>query len=284
MTAETILISDIDDSVRLRPVDAARVALIAASIETKTDEGKPGLLQPIVARRNPDDDWKYILVVGAHRLAALRLLGWTKLTVGEHVIIRDTDALSARIDEIDENIARHDLNALDRAIFIAERKKLFDQQRGEARGRPLRKDTEFKEKLILAKLAIINSPRFSEDAASRTGLSKRTIERACELAKRLDKTAIADIRGTMLVDNGVELLALSKLEPEQQRAVASAIKSGAAKTVLQGTWAAGIAKQPLNDPQARLLANLLENFEKASKKTRADFMSSYGLVYDKAAK
>ncbi len=275
MTATTINIADVDASDRLRPVDLAHAELIAASIEEK------GLIQPIVVR--PKAGAGYVLIAGAHRLYAMELLGWETLVVGETVIIRETDELSAKIDEIDENIARHDLNALDRAIFIAERKKLYELKRGETRGRK-RKDTEFKDKEIVAKLAIISSPRFSEDTAARTNLSERVIQRACQLAERLDKQAIAAIRGTMLEDNQVELLALAALEPVQQRSVALSIKSGAAKNVLQAKWATGLERQPSSDPQARILANLLENFERASKGTRATFMNTVGLVYGKSEK
>jgi len=275
MSAETILIADIDDTDRLRPIDPSHVALMAASIEQK------GLLQPIVIRPAVIDDLsekKFILIAGANRLAAMKSLGWKELAVGETVIIREADRLSAKIDEIDENLARYDLNALDRAIFIAERKKLYDQQRAETRGRP-RKDTEFKEKEKMAKLAIIFSPRFSLDAAQRTGLSETVVKRACQLANALDRAAIAAIRGTMIEDNQVELLALSKLEPEQQRAVASHIKTGTARNVLQAKYAAAIEKEPRNDPQARILTALLDNFEKAGRHTRIQFMKSAGLVY-----
>ncbi len=273
----SILIIDIDDSNRLRPVDPAHAALIAGSIEQK------GLIQPIVARPAPQGAAKpFILIAGANRLAAMRLLGWDKLVVGETVIIRETDETSAKIDEIDENLARYDLNALDRAIFIAKRKQLYDAQRGETRGRK-RKDVDFKEEEKTANMAIISSPRFSEDAANRTNLSRRVIERACQLALALDPEAIAAIRGTMLEDNQAELLQLAALPPQQQREVAARIKSGEARNVLQGKWAAGIEKQPNNDPQARILAALLEGFEKAAKPTRAKFMKSYGLVYENGA-
>ena len=281
MQPKTILIANIDPAweKRLRPVDKNQAALIAASIEEN------GLSQPIVVRPAvlaDESDKKFVLIVGGHRFHAMTSLGWTELTVGEHVIVRDSDPTSARIEEIDENLARHDLNMLDRAIFFAERKKLYDQMRGETRGRkPKRKDIDFKEKEKSANFALLRSPRFTEDAAKRTGWSKRTIEAACALAEALDPDALAAIRGTMLEDNQIELLALSKLEPEQQREVADRIKAGTARNVQHGKWMAGIEKEPLNDPQARILTTLLDQFQKASKQTRAQFMKSAGLAYRK---
>lgn len=274
MTQETILIDDIDDTDRLRPVDPSHAALIAESIKEK------GLIQPIVVRTNESGDGKepYILIAGGHRLAAMKLLGWDKLIVGETVIVRDTDAISAKIDEIDENLARYDLNALDRALFFAERKRLYDQQRAETRGGD-RKTDKFKEKIKMANFAILKSDRFDEDAAARTGWSERTIRFACQIAEKLDKEAIAAIRGTMVENNQVELRALAMIEPAQQRQVAGYIKSGEARTVLQGKYLARIEKEPINDPQARIFTALMENFEKASKQTRKRFMEAYRLAY-----
>jgi ParB family chromosome partitioning protein len=279
MSPKTIDIEDIDPAweKRLRPVDQDEAALIAASIEEK------GLIQPIVVRLAvlaDESEKKYILVVGGHRFWAFEYLGWTELVVGESVIIRESDPLSARIDEIDENLARHDLNALDRAIFFAERKKLYDQRRGETRGGN-RKDQRFKEAIKSVNFTLLNSPRFTEEAAKRTGWSKATVEKACALAKALDREAIAAIRGTMIEDNSVELLALSKLEPAQQRVVAGFIKAGTARNILQAKWAAGIEKEPSDDPQARILDTLLDGFEKASKPTRAQFMEMAGLAWRK---
>lgn len=278
MQPKTILIANIDDTNRLRPVDMAHAELIAASIEQK------GLIQPIVVRPMfplADDQKNFTLVVGAHRLAGMRILGWQELIVGETVIIRESDEFSAKIDEIDENIARHDLNVLDRAIFMAERKRLYEERNATLGHGGNRKDVKFKEKIKRQSLPLDFSPRFTADAANRTGFSERSVRLAVQLAKALDPEAIAAIRGTMLENNQIELLALSKLPPEQQRAVAGFIKAGTARNVLHGKWAAKIEKEPRNDPQARVLTALLECFEKASKRTREQFMESTGLAYRK---
>ena len=74
---------------------------------------------------------------------------------------------------------------LDRAIFIAERKKLYDQKRIETRGRK-RKDVDFKDQenngevrhYFLAAL----SPR---KPRAKIGLAERVIKEACRIAERL---------------------------------------------------------------------------------------------------
>ncbi|MBY6242524.1 ParB N-terminal domain-containing protein [Methylosinus sp. Sm6] len=268
---QTIRIDEIDDLDRLRPVDPDNAAWIATSIETK------GLMQPIVVRRVGDG---YKLIAGAHRLAALKLLGWETVTIGEHVLIREeiSDA-TARISEIDENLARRDLNKLDRIIFIAERKKLYLAEHPETRNGGDRKSDKFKEKIRLQTLQsgpFDRSPRFTDEVAERVGLSKRIIDLACQLAEKLDSAALETLRGTSLEDNQNELIQLSETEPEEQRAIANLIKAGEAKSVVQAKIAAGLAKAPTVDPQARVLTALLENWDKATKQTRAAFLKSIG--------
>lgn len=271
---ETIRIEDIDTSKRLRPVHPAHVELIAASIEQK------GLTQPILVRpRRPEDGegLPYILVVGGHREAAFRLLGWTELTVDKQVIIRDMDALEARLIEIDENVARHELNALDRALFLLERKEVYEKIRAGALGRGGdRKSAKFKEKINSESFRIDFSERFSEDAAKRTGYSESAIQKAITLARRLDRDAIESIRGTPLEDNQNELFQLAELKEMEQRKVAARIKSGEAKTVTQAKVVVGLVKPQIVDPQARITTALLENWEKATRQTKANFLDQIG--------
>jgi len=213
----TIAIAKIDDSQRLRPVDPDHAELIAASITER------GLLTPIRVRVTAEDEGvyengAYVLIAGAHRLAALKALKWTELVVGTHVIIADVSDIEAKIDEIDENLARHELNALDRAIFLAERKKLFLEARaGSVRGGD-RKSQRFLEKI--KGQSVVFETNFAKATAARVGLSKSAINLAIQLVEKLDAGAIAMLRGTALETNQKELFALAALEPEKQRAVA----------------------------------------------------------------
>ncbi len=277
MSQQTVLIADIDDTRRLRPLDMARVEAYAASIEDSR------LIQPIVVRSNAGEylgEHTYILTAGGHRLAAVKRLGWTELTIGDHVVIRDETPAEAEYSEVIENIFQPGLNAVDRIMFLGKAKELHDAKRIETRGRK-RKDADFKDQKIMADSAIISSPRFTKEIAAKIGLAETVIKEACRIAKALDPEAIAAIRGTMIEDNQVELRALAALEPEQQREVAGFIKAGTSRNVLQAKWAAGIEREPLNDPQARILAALLDQFQKASKQTRAQFMKAAGLSYRK---
>lgn len=276
--AKTILISAIDDSDRLRPVDPAHAELLAASIEAT------GMMQPIVVRSSGDG---FKLTAGANRLAALKLLGWERLTIGEHVIIREevSDA-AAKIAEIDENLARYDLNALDRAVFIAKRRQLYEETHsvaghgGDRRSPKIKKVKDGKSPSWRLEF----TPRFTKEVAEKTGLGERTVQRACYLASQLDIEAIASLRGTPIENNQNELLQLAAIAAFDQRKVASFVKSGEAKTVTQAKVAAGLSKPEAVDPQARLYAALLDSWNKATKQTRAQFLADIGAEMSAKAK
>jgi ParB family chromosome partitioning protein len=262
---ETIRIDAIDASGRLRQIDPDYAAFIAASIK------QGGLEQAIVVRPAGDG---YKLTFGGHRLAAVKLLGWTELKVGDQVVIRDQDDLDARLSEVDENLVRPELNALDRALFLAERKRVYEEkQRVRSRGGD-RKSEKFKAEINSATCGFELSPRFTEDAAKHVGLSEDTIGRALRIASGLDREAAQALRGTRIERNQQELLAFVELEVAQQRAAAKAIASGEAKTVREARVAIGVDKEVANDPQGRAYAALLANWEKADAKTRRAFLKA----------
>jgi ParB family chromosome partitioning protein len=195
-------------------------------------------------------------------------------------VIRAENDDAARDSEIFENLADAGLTALDRAIFLNEAKHRADAKRGETRGRR-RKDVEFKEKEKVAETAIISSERFSKQAAERIGMSERLVQEAVRIAKALDPQVIPQLRGTMIEDNQNELKQLAELDGGNQRKAVAAIKGGEVKTVSQARVAIGLDKPRADDPQGRIYADLLDRWNKASAKTRKQFMTDAGLVYSK---
>ena len=265
-----IPIDRIDASDRLRPIDPAHVAFIAASIEER------GLKQPIVVRPRGEG---YRLTAGGHRLAALRDLGYDELVVGPQVVIQDVDDDEARLDEIDENLARHELNALDRALFLGMRKRVFERLHPETQHGGDRKSRKSLGEIKSPTWRLGFSARFTADVAERVGLSERTIQRACLLADALDPKAIEALRETPLRDNQRELLALAELSSERQRHIANLIRDGEAKTVAQALVSAGLEAPVSTDPQSRLYATLLDAWARADASTRKTFMAQVGLVH-----
>lgn len=212
-------ISAIDTSNRLRPVDPARVEALAASFS------EIGQQQPIVVRPMADGANGLILVAGAHRIAAARLLGWAEIAA----IWLDLDEASARLVEIDENLIRNELSEIDRALSLAERKRIYEALHPETAHGKAKKPKKGDERAKVANLAAFTS--FAKDAAQRTGFSVKTISNAVALVGKLSPEAVALIRGTKLADNQAQLKALAALDPADQITIAGLIAANAASNV-----------------------------------------------------
>ena len=105
---------------RLRAVDAAQVAALAASIK------EVGLLNPITVYRraiirNGQDVDGYGIVAGAHRLEACKSLGWQEVPV----VVVDLSDDARIIAECDENLCGSKLTASEQAEFTKMRKEAY---------------------------------------------------------------------------------------------------------------------------------------------------------------
>jgi ParB family chromosome partitioning protein len=231
---------------RLRPIDEAHVLQTAASMEEQ------GQLSPIVARKLGAG---YTLVAGAHRLAAAERLGWD--VIEAHIVSCDDD--EARLIEIDENLVRRELSALDRAIFLAERKRVWERMYPETAHGKAKK----------GKVAnIATFMRFSKDAAKNTGLSERAIQLASSIIARLDHEAVSLLRLHPLAKNQAQLKALSELEREEQRAVAAKIASGDESTVTGARIALGYLARRNIDPEEAAFERFIAIYLRGSRTLR----------------
>jgi ParB family transcriptional regulator, chromosome partitioning protein len=98
----------IESGERLRPVSDAAVKTLAESMSSI------GLKQPIYVIA--EGGGVYRLVAGAHRVAAAKLLGWSRIPAFEVKM----SAVEARKLEIAENLHRAELTALERSEHVAE--------------------------------------------------------------------------------------------------------------------------------------------------------------------
>ncbi len=256
---------------RLRPADPNWVEAIAASIEAK------GLEQPIALRRQ---NGAMRLVDGMHRLAALKALGVETLREGEHYILRDLNDDEARLAEIDTALMRHELTALDRALFLAERKAVHERMHpetangGDKRSAKIRKlhDETRSQSLRTG----ILPKRFTADTADKIGLSERTLQLSIELAKKLSPEAIGHLRGTWMADNQKALLYLADEKPADQVSIARHIATSPDKNFHNARVACGLARAAVDEPQVRYQALLFSTWAKANKRVRAAFLEHIG--------
>ncbi len=204
---QTISVAEIDAADRLRAVDAAHAAALAENIR---QTGR--LRQPIEVRTARKGGFK--LIAGGHRLEAVRALGWTEV----EAFVFDASDAEARLAEIDENLVRHDLNPLDRAVFLFERKAAYEAlhpetKHGGDRGNQHTGGKPRQDEMI----SFWRS--FGKDTAERIGLSERAIQYALEIAKKLSPEVRARIAGTWVAKKQSELRALVKVEPAKRLAV-----------------------------------------------------------------
>jgi len=170
---QTLSLTAIDPGNRLRTIDEAYAQLLADNIKAFG-----GLRQPIEVRRKGKRDGAYVLIAGGHRLRAFAQLGWTEIPA----FVFDASEEEGRLAEIDENLIRHDLNPLDRAVFLYERKDIYLRLHPETAagvaGAKARHGKTAMANLAIAAFAAC----FARDVRERTGMSDRAVRRAVEIA------------------------------------------------------------------------------------------------------
>lgn len=176
-----------------------------------------GLLNPIVVTDSLS------LISGAHRLAAAKSLGWETIEARKVAI----DELHHELIEIDENLIRNELTVLERAEHLERRKAIYEAMHPETksvtvRGGPGRgKKTD----------GNIPTVSFTVDTASKTGVSRSTVEQEVKIARSIPKKEREALRGTVVEDRKSDLLKLSRMEPTERKQVIEKIKAGTARSV-----------------------------------------------------
>ena len=197
---------------RLRNIDVNAVTRLGYSM------GSIGLQSPISLRPDPGDPGLFILVAGAHRLEAARTLGWSSI----EALIIDTTDQEHRLVEIDENLMRADLTPLDRARFLCERKKVFQQTNPHRSHGGDRKSGDYKTERASADTG--QAP-WANDTAEKIGLSPSTIHRAVSIGQGLSPELADAIAPTPLARREADLFKISKMSPGDQTQLLAAIET-----------------------------------------------------------
>lgn len=208
-----------------------------------------GLLCPILVSSD------HRLIAGLHRLEAAKRLGWSKIDA----YLVDFDDLHCQLAEIDENLVRADLSALEHAEHMARRKELYlalhpetanpNQKGGPGRGNKTTPDS--------------GAVSFVADTAAKTGAAESTVRESVQIATSIPEAVKEAIRGTPVEDRKTDLLKLAKMEPAEQKAVGEAIAAGA-KTFAEAVAALPDApEKPRKEKAKRSEANTLADCEHA---------------------
>ncbi len=193
-----------------RSLNSGYVKELAASIR------EMGLLNPITIDR------ENMLIAGLHRMEAAKMLGWTEIPC----TVSSLEGLTAELAEIDENIVRSDISALEYGEILLRRKEIYETLHPETKdgiaqaismNRALGNNVSDKVPLT--------SRSFVQDTAEKLGVVPRTVERQIQTAKNLTPEAKEIIRKSDHKISKQAALKLSRMEPEQQKEAAALLAS-----------------------------------------------------------
>ncbi len=204
-------LDDITVEGRLRAVDPAAAEHLAESLD------RQGLQSPVLIRRT--DDGGHVLVAGAHRIAAARLLGWTRIEAFE---VKDLPEDEFVFLEIDENFCRAELDSLDRARFMAKRKEIYQRLYPETRSGGDRKSLGYKENIKRPSWpfdpdADVRPESFSDHTAARTPFSPRTIKRATYIGENILPEMQDALAETPIRKRQDDLYRIAGMTPDKQQ-------------------------------------------------------------------
>lgn len=198
---------------RLRPASASGVDAVKASVL------ELGIIKDAIHVRRKKDK-SFVLIAGLHRLTAALELGWLLVPVVAWECTNDW----ARMMEIDDNVAGADLTPLDTAIFLAERKKIYEKLHPETKQGSAGAEARWNATDTMSVAS------FSEATAEKFGMSDRHVRRLIAVGGALDHDQIRWLREAKKPVTLKDLDVISKIsEPGQRAKVCIALTNGDAK-------------------------------------------------------
>jgi ParB family chromosome partitioning protein len=255
---------------RLRTVDPDWVQGLRLSI------GQIGLQTPITVGP-ADRHGRHKLIAGAHRLAACRELGHEQIAA---VVCRLT-VLEQRLVEIDENLCRRDLSALDRAAHLSERKAVYEAINPDTKR--AQKARNIKGLRLLGHFVQTeeSAPRFDLVAAEKMRLSDRHLRRFLRLWDRLAPDVRAPLSTSLYADKFSELSLLSRQQPPLQRRIVAALlrPEAPARSVRAALAELTPAAKPLKAGEVKLRA-LTAAWRRCGEREKKTFIEQLALTGD----
>ena len=270
---KAIKIAEIHVPDRLREVEEDQALALQASIV------EHGLLNPVTVRSTPNakkGEKPYTLVAGAHRIRAVTLLDDEFIDA----VIVEADALEAQLIEIEENVFRNDLSAMDRSVFVHSYREVWEKKYGKiGAGRPSENNRVNLTQLIQDEA----TAGFARHCADRLGLSIEAVKRASRIAKNLPVELRDKLRGTPAADNQSVLLKFAKLAPEKRTKAAMAYDKAEGDIAKVFDYLED-SKKAKPSKQQQILDRLIDGWGRADKKTITAFLKHAGLTAEKVSK
>lgn len=259
-----VQLSDVRASNRLRPVSQSGVDAILDSV---AEIGQ--IKDPVHVRRRKDG---LVLLAGGHRMAAYAQLGIEEADVWLWSGITDD---VARLIEIDDNLAGAEMNPLDTAVFLAERKTVYERLHPETAAGVF-KGNRHTGSLVADTMSVTS---FARATAEKFGMSDRHVRRLIEAGTKLGVDS-ARLRHAARPVSLKDLIEIAKIgEVSERYAVIDGLINGSAKSASEArrAWAAkengGAA--PVKDPVEEAFQGLLKAWERAPMAARRRFVEEH---------
>lgn len=255
-----VALDEIEVSNRLRPASPASVASLKASIGQLKR-----VLAPVIVRqvRGP----RLVLVGGLTRLTALRELEWPTVRAD---IYKCSDVW-ARTAEIDENLAGGELSMLEKAVFLAERKRLYEAMHPETAHGKAGANARWEH--------ATETVSFASAIAEKTGLTDRRVRQLVALGQTIEPRA-----AEVLMDRAVpmtyrQLTQIAEQDGKTQCDIAELIAEGLAQTADEALEHVRKLFKPSPDqipPEEAAFRKLSELFDRAPMAAKRRFLSHLG--------
>jgi ParB family chromosome partitioning protein len=252
-------VSDIVIGTRLRPVSESAVESLMASIrELGVIKDEVHLRQ--VGGKSP----RLELIAGGHRVEAARRLEMETVPAKVWRCAPDW----ARLMEIDDNLAHAELDALELATFLAERKAVHEKLHPEARRGGDRKSDVFQNQT-----AIMAVGSFARTVAQKRGMGERSVYRLLKIGQALNADQLRWLRAPQVSPSLADLEALSKEGDDHTRSQAIIRWSNGETKTLRDALKAGKSRAK-TDPTDAAFQKLLAAWRRASPAARRRFLET----------
>jgi ParB family transcriptional regulator, chromosome partitioning protein len=257
-------LADIEDRNRLRPVSPAGVEALKASI------AETGVMKDAIHVRRKKGG-VLVLIAGAHRLQAARDLGWE--TIEAKVWTDVTDDWS-RLMEIDDNLAGAEMGPLDTAVFLAERKAVYERLHPEAKA-TTGAELVARRWNTADTMSVVS---FAKVTAEKFGLSDRHVRRLIEIGTALSSDQLRWLRAAKAPIRFTDLQALAKIEEGHDRSQVCIRLSNGAKSAAEALRAHRMehgGEAPAKDPVEEAFTALSKAWARAGAVSRRRFIRAH---------
>jgi len=259
---QRIRLADVKADQRLRPVSAAGVQSILASV---AEIGQ--IKDPVHVRKTKTG---LVLLAGGHRLAAYAEL---KIEEADAWVWSGITNDQARMIEIDDNLAGAEMGPLDTAVFLAERKAVYERLHPETKHGGDHKSVEFKNQTDMMSVR-----SFAATTAEKFGLSDRHVRRLVEIGTALSHDELRWLRAAKAPIRLADLQALAKIGDGKERSQVCIRLSNGAKSAADA-WRSHRAEAgdeaPVKDPVEEAFIALSKAWARAPMAAKKRFLINH---------